>query len=89
MYALSGILDSLRDVKNIADYFYLRLTCFLVGASTGDKDGLRFLYEGDEKFSPIPTYGVLLAQEVLTESNVITGGLPGFTIDLSKVNYNA
>ena len=57
----------------------------IVGASTGDKDGLRFLYEGDENFGPIPTYGVLLAQEALTQSNIMTGGMPGFQIDLSKV----
>lgn len=56
-----------------------------VGASTGDKDGLRYLYEGDESFAPIPTFGVLLAQEALSQSNMITGGMPGFQVDLSKV----
>ncbi|XP_057365697.1 peroxisomal multifunctional enzyme type 2-like [Daphnia carinata] len=56
-----------------------------VGASTGDKDGLRYLYEGDETFAPIPTFGVLLAQEALSQSNMITGGMPGFQVDLSKV----
>lgn len=58
---------------------------FQVGASTGDADGNRFLYEGDSNFAPIPTFGVLLAQEALGQSGFLTGGLPGFEIDLSKV----
>jgi len=61
------------------------LYALAVGASTGDQDGNRFLYEGDSNFAPIPTFGVLLAQEALGQTGLITGGLPGFEIDLSKV----
>lgn len=58
---------------------------FPVGASVGEKDGLRYLYESDSNFAPIPTFGVILAQEALSQNNMITGGMPGFQIDLSKV----
>lgn len=58
---------------------------FAVGASTSDKDGLRYLYEGDEKFAPLPTFGVLLTQEAFTQSHMMTGGMPGFQFDLSRV----
>jgi len=61
------------------------LYALAVGASTADEAGLRFLYESDPNFAPIPSFGVLLAQEALSQSGLITGGMPGFEIDLSKV----
>lgn len=74
-------------LKTIFGPFLMQLSLhfYLVGASTTDKDGLRYLYEGSENFSPIPTFGVILAQEALSQSNMITGGMPGFQVDLSKV----
>ena len=58
-----------------------------VGCSTADEGGLRFIYENDEHFAPLPTFGVLLAQEALGQSGFLTGGMPGFNIDLTKVGF--
>ena len=83
LYALAGKLEydlTKSTVTHSNMNFALQ-----VGASTGDQDGNRFLYEGDSNFAPIPTFGVLLAQEALGQTGLITGGLPGFEIDLSKV----
>eukprot|EP00092_Neocalanus_flemingeri_P007605 GFUD01008207.1.p1 GENE.GFUD01008207.1~~GFUD01008207.1.p1 ORF type:complete len:604 (+),score=134.87 GFUD01008207.1:249-2060(+) len=54
-----------------------------VGVSTRDKDGLRFLYEDHENFAPLPTFGVIPA--LSGTDGLVTGGVPGLTIDLSKV----
>ena len=54
-----------------------------VGVSTRDKDGLRFLYEDHENFAPLPTFGVIPA--LSGTGGLVTGGVPGLTIDLSKV----
>ena len=54
-----------------------------VGVSTRDKDGLRFLYEDHEHFAPLPTFGVIPA--LSGTGGLVTGGVPGLTIDLSKV----
>jgi len=61
------------------------LYALAVGSSTADTDGLRFLYENDSNFAPLPSFGVLIAQEALGESSVLTGGMPGFSVDLAKV----
>lgn len=61
------------------------LYALAVGCSTADEGGLRFIYENDEHFAPLPTFGVLLAQEALGQSGFLTGGMPGFNIDLTKV----
>ena len=54
-----------------------------VGASTKDADSLKFLYEGHDNFSPLPTFGVIPALSGL--DGVVTGGVPGLSIDLSRV----
>jgi len=54
-----------------------------VGVSTRDKDGLRFLYEDHENFAPLPTFAVIPAFSGL--DGLVTGGVPGLSIDLSKV----
>ena len=72
-------------------YIYLTSNHFwtlLVGVSTADKGSLRYIYERDANFSAIPTYGVLMGQEALTQTNLFTGATPGWeNIDLSKVVY--
>jgi len=54
-----------------------------VGVSTRDQDGLRFLYEDHENFAPLPTFGVIPA--LSGTDGLVTGGVPGLTIDLTKV----
>ncbi|KAK9522952.1 hypothetical protein VZT92_019388 [Zoarces viviparus] len=54
-----------------------------VGMSTKDPDHLRFLYEGHEDFSCLPTFGVIASQAAM-----MSGGLssvPGLDIDLTQV----
>ena len=70
--------------------FKLKCNIFLltVGASVNDADGLRFIYEGDSNFAPLPTFGVILAQHALNQSNMMTGGMPGFNFDITKVFFS-
>lgn len=55
-----------------------------VGMSTKQDDHLKFLYEGHEEFSCLPTFGVIPAQ-----SSMLDGGLssvPGINFDLTRVS---
>lgn len=55
-----------------------------VGVSTQDEDGLRFLYENSEDFSPLPTFTVIPSQAA-----IMSGGLwskiPNWSPDFTKV----
>jgi 3-hydroxyacyl-CoA dehydrogenase/3a,7a,12a-trihydroxy-5b-cholest-24-enoyl-CoA hydratase len=54
-----------------------------IGASTAKSDNLKFLYENDEDFSALPTFGVIPALSGL--ESLITGQIPGLDFDLSMV----
>lgn len=54
-----------------------------LGASTLDKDGLRYLYEGDDNFGPLPTFGVIPGFAGMT--GLVTGEVEGLEIDLTRV----
>lgn len=54
-----------------------------VGASVKEPKDLKFIYEGSSDFSPLPTFGVIIAQNCL-----MGGGLaeiPGLSINLAKI----
>ncbi|OCU02212.1 hypothetical protein XELAEV_18007973mg [Xenopus laevis] len=54
-----------------------------VGMSTRDPDHLKFLYEGSEDFSCLPSFGVVVSQAAF-----MSGGLasvPGLNIDFTRV----
>lgn len=54
-----------------------------VGMSTKDPDHLKFLFEGNEEFCCLPSFGVIPAQ-----ASMLDGGLtsvPGLNIDFTKV----
>ncbi|XP_004609862.2 peroxisomal multifunctional enzyme type 2 [Sorex araneus] len=54
-----------------------------VGASVKEPKDLKFIYEGSSDFSPLPTFGVIIAQKSL-----MSGGLaeiPGLSVNLAKV----
>ncbi|XP_072925311.1 peroxisomal multifunctional enzyme type 2 [Hemitrygon akajei] len=53
-----------------------------VGMTTKDPDHLKFLYERDEGFSCLPTFGVIPAQDSVIDG---LGSLPGLNIDFTKV----
>ncbi|XP_065578617.1 peroxisomal multifunctional enzyme type 2-like [Artemia franciscana] len=61
------------------------LYALAIGASIEDSNALDVLYEGGENFAPLPTFGILAAQETLSSSGALTGSLPGIEFDLSKV----
>uniref|UniRef100_A0A5S6MTU2 Biogenesis of lysosome-related organelles complex 1 subunit 1 n=1 Tax=Xenopus tropicalis TaxID=8364 RepID=A0A5S6MTU2_XENTR len=55
-----------------------------VGMSTRDPDHLKFLYEGSEDFSCLPSFGVIVSQAAF-----MSGGLasvPGLNIDFTRVS---
>lgn len=54
-----------------------------IGASVKNEDGLQHLYEGDDKFGPIPSFAVIpgfAGMEVM-----FTGEIPDLDIDLTRV----
>lgn len=57
---------------------------FSVGISTKDKNGLQFLYENDEHFSALPTFGIILAQKCMIAKS-IWSSITGWTFDFAKV----
>ena len=54
-----------------------------VGVSTKDKNGLRYLYENDEMFSALPTFGVIPAMSGLED--LVSGNIPGLNFHLANV----
>ena len=54
-----------------------------VGASTTQQAGLRYLYEDEEGFCPLPTFGVIPA--LSGTGGLVTGSVPGLNIDLQNV----
>ncbi|MBN3310730.1 DHB4 enzyme, partial [Amia calva] len=68
-------------------FTYSHTECILyalgVGMSTKDPDHLKFLYEGHEEFSCLPTFGVIPSQ-----ASMMSGGLndiPGLNLDLTRL----
>ncbi|ROL53718.1 Peroxisomal multifunctional enzyme type 2 [Anabarilius grahami] len=66
-------------------FSYTHMNCILyalgVGMSTKDPDHLRFLYEGHQEFSCLPTFGVIAAQSAMTG----LGSIPGLDIDFTRL----
>ncbi|KAM4615974.1 peroxisomal multifunctional enzyme type 2 [Polymixia lowei] len=54
-----------------------------VGMSTKDPDHLRFLYEGHQDFSCLPTFGVIPSQAAMMDGGL--GSVPGLNIDFTQV----
>ncbi|XP_066499856.1 peroxisomal multifunctional enzyme type 2 [Hoplias malabaricus] len=68
-------------------FSYTHMHCILyalgVGMSTKEPDHLRFLYEGHEDFSCLPTFGVIPAQASMFEGGL--SSLPGINFDPTKL----
>ncbi|KAG7481477.1 hypothetical protein MATL_G00067070 [Megalops atlanticus] len=68
-------------------FSYSHTQCILyalgVGMSTHEPDHLKFLFEGHEDFSCLPTFGVIPAQASMMEGGL--GSIPGFNFDLSRL----
>ncbi|XP_056130166.1 peroxisomal multifunctional enzyme type 2 [Lampris incognitus] len=54
-----------------------------VGMSTKDPDYLRFLFEGHQDFSCLPTFGVIPSQSAMMDGGL--SSLPGINIDFTQV----
>uniref|UniRef100_A0A4W4EW17 Peroxisomal multifunctional enzyme type 2 n=1 Tax=Electrophorus electricus TaxID=8005 RepID=A0A4W4EW17_ELEEL len=72
---------------NPMTFSYTHMHCVLyalgVGLSTREPDHLKFLYEGHEDFSCLPTFGVIPAQASMLEGGL--GSLPGLNFDPTKL----
>ncbi|XP_030624235.1 peroxisomal multifunctional enzyme type 2 isoform X1 [Chanos chanos] len=68
-------------------FTYSHMQCILyalgVGMSTKEPDHLKFLYEGHEDFSCLPTFGVIPAQASMMEGGLST--VPGLNLDLTRL----
>ncbi|KAL5005553.1 hypothetical protein ScPMuIL_019009 [Solemya velum] len=54
-----------------------------VGTSLAQENALKFLYEGDEDFSVLPSYAVIPAQQAM--SGALSGDVPGLSVNLAKL----
>uniref|UniRef100_A0A8C2D554 Peroxisomal multifunctional enzyme type 2 n=1 Tax=Cyprinus carpio TaxID=7962 RepID=A0A8C2D554_CYPCA len=67
-------------------FSYTHMNCILyalgVGMSTREPDHLKFLYEGHEDFSCLPTFGVIPALSAMTG----LGSVPDLNIDFTRVS---
>lgn len=67
-------------------FSYTHMNCILyalgVGMSTREPDHLKFLYEGHQDFSCLPTFGVIPALSAMTG----LGSVPDLNIDFTRVS---
>ncbi|KAF7284371.1 peroxisomal Multifunctional enzyme type 2 isoform X2 [Rhynchophorus ferrugineus] len=56
-----------------------------VGTTVADPTEIKFLYEGHEEFSTLPTFFVLPALQSVMTSSTTTSAIPGKDIDLSNI----
>ncbi|XP_052794200.1 peroxisomal multifunctional enzyme type 2-like [Mya arenaria] len=54
-----------------------------IGYTTRDEDHLKFLYEGSEDFSVVPSFSILPSQA--GTAGLFTGGIPGLSVDVTKI----
>ncbi|KAG0718765.1 Peroxisomal multifunctional enzyme type 2 [Chionoecetes opilio] len=55
-----------------------------VGVSTKDEDALKFLYENDEAFGPLPTFCIVPSQAAMMDGS-LWANIPGWKVDLTKL----
>lgn len=91
---LLDVLENLRDGKIgegiQEDYFKftsrdLVIYALGVGASTTNKDDLKFLYESHEDFAPIPSFFVLPGLFLQMSSSMVADALKHTTVDLTNI----
>ncbi|XP_030624245.1 peroxisomal multifunctional enzyme type 2 isoform X2 [Chanos chanos] len=83
----SGINPAVGQQLPGMTFTYSHMQCILyalgVGMSTKEPDHLKFLYEGHEDFSCLPTFGVIPAQASMMEGGLST--VPGLNLDLTRL----
>lgn len=62
----------------------------VVGVSTNESDHLRFLFECDENFSALPTYGVIPSMKSLFDYGILQEAIMAhnITFDPTKVSIS-
>uniref|UniRef100_A0A8D0ADN4 Hydroxysteroid (17-beta) dehydrogenase 4 n=2 Tax=Sander lucioperca TaxID=283035 RepID=A0A8D0ADN4_SANLU len=83
----SGINPAVGQKLPPSTFTFTHTQCILyalgVGMSTKDPDHLRFLYEGHEDFSCLPTFGVITSQAAMMDGGL--SSIPGLNIDFTQV----
>lgn len=88
---LLEVLEKMKEGEAIEDYFEfdnkeLILYALGIGASVKNTEDMRFLYENDSNFAPIPSFFVLpglLLQ--MSSDKLISKALPGKQVDFSNI----
>ncbi|XP_064538687.1 peroxisomal multifunctional enzyme type 2 [Drosophila montana] len=90
--SLLEVLENLKsgDKDAVEDSFTfgnreLILYALGIGASTKNGNDMRFLYENDADFSPIPSFFVLPGLMVTMSSSLVSNALPNSGADLSNI----
>ncbi|XP_031425960.1 peroxisomal multifunctional enzyme type 2 [Clupea harengus] len=80
-------MDAVGQTLPEMTFSYSHIQCILyalgVGMSTKEPDHLKFLYENNEDFSVLPTFGVIPSQ-----ASMLSGGLssvPGLNLDMTRL----
>uniref|UniRef100_A0A674B979 Hydroxysteroid (17-beta) dehydrogenase 4 n=1 Tax=Salmo trutta TaxID=8032 RepID=A0A674B979_SALTR len=87
--AASGIspLEAVGQKLPESTFSYSHTQCILyalgVGMSTKDDHHLKFLYEGHEDFSCLPTFGVIPSQAAMMDGGL--GSVPGLNFDFTRL----
>lgn len=87
--ALSGAGGAIGYKQDPVPFTYTSRDVILyalgVGVSTRDPDHLKFLYEGSEDFTVLPTFAIIASQASVLSSNLLSGGAKGWTPNLAKL----
>uniref|UniRef100_A0A674B956 Hydroxysteroid (17-beta) dehydrogenase 4 n=1 Tax=Salmo trutta TaxID=8032 RepID=A0A674B956_SALTR len=85
--AASGISPAVGQKLPESTFSYSHTQCILyalgVGMSTKDDHHLKFLYEGHEDFSCLPTFGVIPSQAAMMDGGL--GSVPGLNFDFTRL----
>lgn len=90
--SLLEVLENLKsaDKDAVEDIFEfgnreLILYALGIGASTKNSQDMRFLYENDADFSPLPSFFVLPGLSLTMSNNLVSTALPNSTADLTNI----
>ncbi|XP_034472898.1 peroxisomal multifunctional enzyme type 2 [Drosophila innubila] len=80
----SGDKDAVEDTFSFGNR-ELILYALGIGASTKNSNDMRFLYENDADFSPIPSFFVMPGLMLTMSSSLVSSALPNSQSDLSNI----
>ncbi|GAB6018934.1 hypothetical protein CHUAL_000582 [Chamberlinius hualienensis] len=56
-----------------------------IGISTAEEGHLQYIYENSADFKPAATFGMVPAMAACVNSGIVTGGVPGLNVDVSRL----